>query len=84
MIPKRRRNKGKFYLKVRDRAGWLQQAGTHIETAFPPRVAAQTTRHFPEAQSFGTYGQAERMQRLLIERYGLKTMIVKFKGGDPE
>ncbi len=81
MIQKRQRNNSKFFLKVKNRGAWLKQAGTTDVGNGESKPAAETTRRLSEAQGFETRRQAERMRQLLVMKYGLKTNIVLYKGG---
>ena len=81
MIPKSQRNNSRFFLRVKNRGTWLKQAGTTYTGDGESRPAAETTRRLSEAQGFKTRRQAERMRQLLIQKYGLKTDIILYEGG---
>lgn len=81
MTPKRMRNNSRFFLKVRNRGTFLRQAGTRDTGEGETHPAAETTRRLSEAQGFQTMRQAERMRRILVDRYGVKTEIIRIEGG---
>ena len=80
MLPKWKRPKGKFVLKVGKRDGYFMMAGNSDDGNGESWPAAQTTMYITEAFGFQTYKGAEMMQTHLREGYGLNTESVKREG----
>lgn len=82
MLPKWKRRTGRYILKIQHRNMYLATAGSCDNGSGEGRPCAKTTMRISEAMGFETVRSAERMARLLNERYGLESEIVERKAAN--
>lgn len=71
---------GRFFLKVPGKRQYFKLAGSRADENGESAPCAQTTERISESFPFHTEKSAEAMQRVLSEKYGLQTQVVKWEG----
>lgn len=72
---------GKFLLKVPGKRQYFKLAGTTNDGGGESKPYAQTTERIFDSFPFQTEKSAQVMRKVLKERYGLQTQVVKWEEG---
>lgn len=80
-MEKKLRFTGKFLLKVPGKRQYFKLAGTTDDGSGESAPCAQTTERIFDSFPFKTEKAAQAMRKVLNDRYGLQTQVVKWEEG---